>query len=49
LYLTAFGRSPRPDELKDAEAMIANAKDRRAFLEDFEWMFLNAKEFLFNH
>jgi hypothetical protein len=48
-YLCAFGRHPKPDELKDALAMLAAAKDRKNALEDFEWMFLNAKEFLFNH
>jgi hypothetical protein len=48
-YLSAYGRNPRPDELKDATAMLAAAKDRKNALEDFEWMFLNSKEFLFNH
>ncbi len=48
-YLRAFGRSPRAEELKDAAALVAGAKDRKAELEDFEWMFLNSKEFLFNH
>ncbi len=48
-YLRAFGRNPRPDELHDAVAMIAASKDRKSALEDFEWMFLNSKEFLFNH
>jgi hypothetical protein len=48
-YLSAYGRNPRPDELKDATAMLAAAKDRKNTLEDFEWMFLNSKEFLFNH
>jgi hypothetical protein len=48
-YLRAFGRNPKPDELKDATAMLASAKDRKSALEDFEWMFLNSKEFLFNH
>ncbi len=48
-YLRAFGRNPKPDELKDATAMLASATDRKAALEDFEWMFLNSKEFLFNH
>ena len=48
-YLRAFGRNPRADELKDATAMLAAAKDRKAALEDFAWMFLNSKEFLFNH
>ena len=48
-YLRSFGRNPRPDELKDATAMLASAKDRKGALEDFAWMFLNSKEFLFNH
>ena len=48
-YLRAFGRNPKPDELRDATAMLSSAKDRKAALEDFEWMFLNSKEFLFNH
>ncbi len=48
-YLRAFGRPPQAAELKDAVALIASAKDRKAEFEDFEWMFLNSKEFLFNH
>jgi len=48
-YLRAFGRNPRPDELKDALAMLTASTDRKAALEDFAWMFLNSKEFLFNH
>jgi len=48
-YLRAFGRNPRPDELKDALAMLAASKDHKAAMEDFVWMFLNSKEFLFNH
>jgi hypothetical protein len=48
-YLRSFGRNPRADELKDATAMLSSATDRKSALEDFEWMFLNSKEFLFNH
>jgi hypothetical protein len=48
-YLRAFGRNPTPEELKDATALLANNTNRKAGLEDFAWMFLNAKEFLFNH
>ncbi|MEA3207301.1 MAG: hypothetical protein QOE70_358 [Chthoniobacter sp.] len=48
-YLRAFGRNPHPEELKDALALLTAAKDRTAALEDFAWMFLNSKEFLFNH
>jgi hypothetical protein len=48
-YLRAFGRNPLPAELKDATAMLAASKDHKGALEDFAWMFLNSKEFLFNH
>jgi hypothetical protein len=48
-YLRAFGRNPRPEELKDALAMLAASKDHKGAMEDFVWMFLNSKEFLFNH
>jgi hypothetical protein len=48
-YLRAFGRNPRADEMKDALAMLAASKDHKADMEDFVWMFLNSKEFLFNH
>jgi hypothetical protein len=48
-YLRAFGRNPREDEMKDALGLLASAKDHKAACEDFEWMFLNSKEFLFNH
>ena len=33
----------------ESQGMLASAKDRKGALEDFEWMFLNSKEFLFNH
>jgi hypothetical protein len=49
LYLRAFGRNPLPTEMKDATAMLAASKDHKSALEDFAWMFLNSKEFLFNH
>ena len=29
--------------------MLAASKDHKGALEDFAWMFLNSKEFLFNH
>jgi hypothetical protein len=48
-YLRAFGRAPKPEELKDATEILARAPDHKSALEDFEWMFLNSKEFLFNH
>ena len=49
LYLRAFGRNPQPQEMKDALAIMATSKDRNAAMQDFLWMFLNSKEFLFNH
>jgi hypothetical protein len=49
LYLRAFGRKAQPQEMKDALALLSSSKDRTAALQDFEWMFLNSKEFLFNH
>jgi hypothetical protein len=49
LYLRAFGRKAQPQEMKDALALISSSKERTAALQDFEWMFLNSKEFLFNH
>jgi hypothetical protein len=48
-YLRAFGREPQAEELKDALEIMAISKDRNAALQDFVWMFLNSKEFLFNH
>ncbi|HYG76254.1 MAG TPA: DUF1549 and DUF1553 domain-containing protein [Planctomycetota bacterium] len=49
LYLRSVARKPRPEELKDAVAAISSASDRKAAIEDFTWMLLNTKEFLFNH
>ena len=51
LFLTAFSRRPRPEELQDAVTLIdkENAAQRRHALEDLLWTLLNSKEFLFNH
>jgi hypothetical protein len=49
LYLRGFARRPTASELKDAAAMIAAAPNKKAAIEDFEWLVLNSKEFLFNH
>ena len=48
-YLRAFGRHPQAQELQDALTMVSSTKDRTAVFQDFLWMFLNSKEFLFNH
>ena len=47
LYLAALGRFPRETETSGAIALIQQARDRRAALEDVLWALLNAKEFLF--
>ncbi|MFM7590380.1 MAG: DUF1549 and DUF1553 domain-containing protein [Isosphaeraceae bacterium] len=61
LYLVAFAREPRPDELKaameylsekrtDAEGRpIDTQKAARENFQDLIWALLNTKEFLFNH
>ncbi len=49
LYLRAFSRKPNDEEQKEAVKLLAETKDRRAFLEDFMWTLLNSKEFAFNH
>ena len=49
LYLRGFARKPTASESKDASAMIAAAPNRKAAIEDFAWLVLNSKEFLFNH
>ncbi|NBV21314.1 MAG: DUF1553 domain-containing protein [Proteobacteria bacterium] len=49
LYLRAFSRPPSEDELAESVKRLAATTDRRAFLEDFTWMLVNSKEFVFNH
>ncbi|MEQ8768376.1 MAG: DUF1549 and DUF1553 domain-containing protein [Planctomycetota bacterium] len=49
LYLSAYARPPRPDELEALRAEIEGAGDRAAVLEDVFWAILNSKEFLFTH
>lgn len=61
LYIAAFSRPPRPDELKIAVEYLAEerldpdgkpvprAKVTRDNFEDLLWALMNTKEFLFNH
>jgi len=49
LYLRGFARKPTASESKDAADMLAKAANRKAAVEDFAWLVLNSKEFLFNH
>lgn len=46
LFWTALSRPPGEPELAGAKQYMAEAKDRRAALEDLVWGLLNAKEFL---
>jgi len=45
-YLAALCRPPSATERQAALAMLSQAKDRRAALEDLVWGLVNAKEFL---
>jgi hypothetical protein len=50
LYLTAYSRYPKEDELKAARSSFSRAgTTRRAAIEDLLWVLLNTPEFLFNH
>ena len=61
LYLAAFSREPRTDELSVAEAYLARprldpqgkpldpVRARRQAYEDLLWAIINTKEFLYNH
>ncbi|MDP1796564.1 MAG: DUF1553 domain-containing protein, partial [Planctomycetaceae bacterium] len=61
LYIAAFSRDPRPDELKTAVEYLAevrtdaagnNIDPQKAARENFQdllWALINTKEFLFNH
>lgn len=61
LYLAAFSREPRADEIKLAEAHLAKPRvdadgkpldsqaAKRQGYEDILWAIINTKEFLFNH
>jgi hypothetical protein len=61
LYLTAFSRAPRPEELKTAVGYLSEvpltadgkpgdpAQAARENFQDLIWALINTKEFLFNH
>ena len=49
MYLRTFSRKPTESELKAAVGLLDASADKKAALEDFTWMLLNSKEFLFNH
>jgi hypothetical protein len=49
LFLLAFSRLPRVEEMRNGLDYVAGENDRRAAFEDVLWALLNTKEFLFNH
>ncbi len=49
LYLLAFSRPPRPDELQATTSYLENHEDQRQAYEDLIWSLINSKEFLFSH
>jgi Protein of unknown function (DUF1553)/Protein of unknown function (DUF1549)/Bacterial Ig-like domain (group 2) len=49
IYLAAFGRQPRPEELSAIAQAIPIDKPTKADFEDLLWAIINSKEFLFNH
>ena len=50
IYLRAFGRKPKQNELVAIEKSLGEATDsKQAALEDLFWALLNSKEFYFTH
>ena len=50
LYLAAFSREPRPQELKTAiDFLNEPGTPANSNYQDLIWALINAKEFLFNH
>jgi hypothetical protein len=49
LYLAAYGRLPRADEVTTVAEYVRDAGDRKTAYEDLVWSLVNSKEFLFNH
>jgi len=50
LYLVAFSREPKPEEMATAVSYVQQKKEnsKQAF-EDILWALMNTKEFVFNH
>jgi hypothetical protein len=49
LYLAAFGRLPRAEEIQTVTEYVRAQPDQKLAFEDLLWAMFNTKEFLFNH
>ncbi len=49
LYLAAYSRLPRPEELSRSLGVVNGLENKQQGLEDVLWVILNTKEFMFNH
>ena len=49
LYLRAFSRLPKDDELRASLVYIDKKENKQEAYQDLVWAILNCKEFLFNH
>ncbi len=49
LYLAAYARYPRPEELNRTLGHVEGQANRQQALEDVLWAIINTKEFMFNH
>jgi hypothetical protein len=49
LYIRALSRKPQPEEMDRLMAVVGQAQNPQAGLEDVFWAVLNSREFIFNH
>ena len=49
LYLAAFSREPRDDEMTTLERHLGSSTNRRQTIEDVAWALINTNEFMFQH
>jgi hypothetical protein len=49
LYIRCLARKPTEKEVREINAIIETAPDKKLILEDTFWALLNSREFVFNH